>query len=83
MPTDVPLDWVNYDPDITECEQLLLCDAQTSGGLLAALPGDRGRGGRARPSLASERSSAAVIGSIERRRARPDSCRRAPTFRIA
>ncbi len=27
-------------PDITDQDQLLLCDAQTSGGLLAALPGD-------------------------------------------
>ena len=32
--------WVNYDPDITDDEQLLFCDAQTSGGLLAALPRD-------------------------------------------
>ena len=31
--------WVNYDPQIPEWQQLLLCDAQTSGGLLAALPG--------------------------------------------
>jgi selenide,water dikinase len=30
--------WVKYDPDITDEEQLLLCDAQTSGGLLAAVP---------------------------------------------
>jgi selenide, water dikinase len=30
--------WVKYDPDITDEEQLLFCDAQTSGGLLAALP---------------------------------------------
>ena len=33
--------WVDYDVDITNHERLLLCDAQTSGGLLAALPGDR------------------------------------------
>ena len=33
--------WVDYDVDITDHERLLLCDAQTSGGLLAALPGDR------------------------------------------
>jgi selenide,water dikinase len=31
--------WVEYDPGLAEWEQLLLCDAQTSGGLLAALPG--------------------------------------------
>lgn len=34
-------DWVEYAPDVTEHEQLLLCDAQTSGGLLAAVPADR------------------------------------------
>jgi selenide, water dikinase len=33
--------WVSYDPDITDLDQLLLCDAQTSGGLLAALSGDQ------------------------------------------
>jgi selenide,water dikinase len=32
--------WVDYEPEINENEQLLLCDAQTSGGLLAAVPGD-------------------------------------------
>jgi selenide, water dikinase len=31
-------DWVEYAPDISQEEQLLLCDAQTSGGLLAAVP---------------------------------------------
>jgi selenide,water dikinase len=31
-------DWVAYDGSITPDEQLLLCDAQTSGGLLAAVP---------------------------------------------
>src|SRR5262245_35933795 len=31
-------DWVTYDADVTKPEQLLLCDAQTSGGLLAAVP---------------------------------------------
>ena len=30
--------WVRYDADVTPEEQLLLCDAQTSGGLLAAVP---------------------------------------------
>ncbi|MFO1094344.1 MAG: hypothetical protein U0992_13725 [Planctomycetaceae bacterium] len=33
-------DWVTYDADVTEQEQLLLCDAQTSGGLLAAVAPD-------------------------------------------
>jgi len=31
-------DWVEYAPAISQDEQLLLCDAQTSGGLLAAVP---------------------------------------------
>ena len=30
-------DWVEYAPDVSEADQLLLCDAQTSGGLLAAV----------------------------------------------
>ncbi|MBL8851006.1 MAG: selenide, water dikinase SelD [Planctomycetaceae bacterium] len=34
-------DWVTYDADVTEQEQLLLCDAQTSGGLLAAVAPDQ------------------------------------------
>src|SRR5579871_275176 len=34
-------DWVTYAPDITKEEQLVLCDAQTSGGLLAAVRLDR------------------------------------------
>ena len=55
--------WVSYDADITEFEQLLLCDAQTSGGLLAALSGDQ-----AEPVIAELRSvgapPAALIGAI-------------------
>jgi selenide, water dikinase len=31
-------DWVTFEPGVTEDRQLLLCDAQTSGGLLAAVP---------------------------------------------
>jgi selenide,water dikinase len=31
-------DWVTWDPALAKEEQLLLCDAQTSGGLLAAVP---------------------------------------------
>ena len=34
-------DWVAYDAEVTKPEQLLLCDAQTSGGLLAAISADR------------------------------------------
>jgi selenide,water dikinase len=55
---------VDYDPDISDAEKLLLCDAQTSGGLLAALPGDRA------PAVVRELRSlgataTALIGSIE------------------
>lgn len=31
-------DWVNWDAEISTDQMLLLCDAQTSGGLLAAVP---------------------------------------------
>lgn len=57
-------DWVTYAPDLTKEEQLILCDAQTSGGLLAAVAPDqadalvsslRGRGIK----------EAAAIGRIE------------------
>lgn len=34
-------DWVTYAPDVTKEEQLILCDAQTSGGLLAAVASDQ------------------------------------------
>jgi selenide,water dikinase len=34
-------DWVHYFDDISKEEQLLLCDAQTSGGLLAAVVADQ------------------------------------------
>ncbi len=34
-------DWVSYADDITNEEQLMLCDAQTSGGLLAAVAPDQ------------------------------------------
>src|SRR6185436_791090 len=34
-------DWVRYDDGVTKEEQLILCDAQTSGGLLAAVAPDQ------------------------------------------
>jgi len=34
-------DWVAYEEGLTKEDQLLLCDAQTSGGLLAAVPAER------------------------------------------
>jgi selenide,water dikinase len=36
-------DWVTFDDNVTQQEQLLLCDAQTSGGLLAAVAPDRAK----------------------------------------
>jgi selenide, water dikinase len=56
--------WVTYDPDLSDSDQLLLCDAQTSGGLLAAVPGQRA------PQVVRELRShgakaATIIGSIE------------------
>jgi selenide,water dikinase len=56
--------WVTYERAITEAEQLLLCDAQTSGGLLAALPRDKAAE-VVRSLHANRAGSAAVIGSIE------------------
>ena len=54
---------VEWSPELQEHEQLLLCDAQTSGGLLIALPEDR------KDALLAELesrgvSSAAVVGLI-------------------
>jgi selenide,water dikinase len=57
-------DWVAYDPDITEDDQLVLCDAQTSGGLLAAVPGDRARS-VVRELRDMGATSTSLIGSIE------------------
>ena len=56
--------WVNYDPELSESEQLLLCDAQTSGGLLAALPGAVAAD-VVRDLHAHGLSWAAIVGSIE------------------
>jgi selenide,water dikinase len=55
--------WVNYDTDIDKAEQLLLCDAQTSGGLLICLPAEQ-----AESLVSSLRQSgigaAAMVGEI-------------------
>jgi selenide, water dikinase len=56
--------WVSYDPEITENDQLLLCDAQTSGGLLAALPQDRAEY-VVRELQQDGISAAALVGSIQ------------------
>src|SRR5439155_1085656 len=48
-------DWVTFDPELSKEEQLLLCDAQTSGGLLASVPAaDADRLVRALPDAVAE-----------------------------
>jgi selenide, water dikinase len=58
------LDWVRYADDLTKEDQLILCDAQTSGGLLAAVSPDE-----AEDVIASLRSrgvsDAVAIGHID------------------
>jgi selenide,water dikinase len=57
-------DWVSYADDVSKEMQLLLCDAQTSGGLLASIPGSS-----AEDVVHALRSAgvpvAAVVGRIE------------------
>lgn len=57
-------DWVRYDEDVTKQDQLLLCDAQTSGGLLASVPADKAEG-LVSALHARNVSDAAIIGRIE------------------
>lgn len=57
-------DWVTYAADITKEEQWILCDAQTSGGLLAAVAPDQVE--RVMAALRARGvCDAAVIGHIE------------------
>jgi len=56
-------EFVRYDPAITRAQQLVLCDAQTSGGLLMAVPLDRLEALLA--ALEAARTAvAAVIGEV-------------------
>lgn len=57
-------DYVTYAADLSKEDQLLLCDAQTSGGLLAAVAPDRAEAMIAALRAAGA-SEAAVIGVIE------------------
>jgi selenide,water dikinase len=57
-------DWVTYAPDMAKEEQLLLCDAQTSGGLLAAVPA-AAADGLVKALHATGVSAAAVVGQID------------------
>ncbi|MSR81644.1 MAG: selenide, water dikinase SelD [Candidatus Latescibacteria bacterium] len=56
-------DWVSYAPDLDQDEELLLCDAQTSGGLLAAVSAAQAEGAVKALHEAGV-AHAAVIGSI-------------------
>jgi len=57
-------DWVQYAAGISKEEQLLLCDAQTSGGLLAAVP-EATVDGVLRALSESGTLAAACVGRIE------------------
>jgi selenide,water dikinase len=57
-------DRVTYTEDITNEEQLILCDAQTSGGLLAAIPAEHAESLLAN-LMAKGSADSAMIGSIE------------------
>lgn len=56
-------DWVTFDASLSKEEQLLLCDAQTSGGLLAAVPAPLAEEICA-ALLAAGTPAAAVVGEI-------------------
>jgi selenide,water dikinase len=56
-------DWVEYAADLPEADRLLLCDAQTSGGLLAAVPA--GTADEVVRALAVAGVSAALVGRID------------------
>lgn len=57
-------DWVSYAADVTKEQQLVLCDAQTSGGLLAAVAADKADA-LILSLQARGVADATVIGSIE------------------
>ena len=55
-------DAVDWDPGLTDNDQLLLCDAQTSGGLLISVPSDRKDALLA--ELADRGAPGVVVGSV-------------------
>jgi selenide,water dikinase len=57
-------DWISYDAAVAQTTQLLLCDAQTSGGLLAAVPEGLGAGALQRLKAAGV-AHAAIVGRVE------------------
>lgn len=56
-------DWVTYDESLSKEEELMLCDAQTSGGLLASVAADRVEA--LMNELRQRNVTAAVVGRIE------------------
>lgn len=57
-------DWVEYAAGVSQQEQFLLCDAQTSGGLLAAVP-EASAPAVVKALTAAGTLAAAIIGCIE------------------
>jgi len=55
-------DWVDYASDVSEADRLLLCDAQTSGGLLAAVP--EGEAADVLRELAAAGVTGTVVGRV-------------------
>lgn len=72
-------DWVTYADDVTKPEQLLLCDAQTSGGLLAAVAPERASG-LLSALHARGVTDAVAIGKIESANPKPISVSRSGTI---
>jgi len=58
-------DWVEFDNEVSEADKLLLCDAQTAGGLLAAVPESIAA------TVSKELVDAGVLGAIVGRIAEP------------
>lgn len=56
-------EWVTYEAGMSQEEQLLLCDAQTSGGLLASIAGAQAT--EAIKALQAAGVSASIIGQME------------------
>ena len=55
-------DMTDWDETISETDRMVICDAQTSGGLLIALP--RGEAVRLHDMLLSRGVDSAIIGSF-------------------
>ena len=62
---DVLRNLTNWHPEITELERLLLCDAQTSGGLIISVNQENAES--LLKELALREVSAAVVGSVKAR----------------